>query len=197
MARMGFEVVGVDYIKDMVEKARANAARHGVAIQGLVQEISQLDVQLASFDLVVIFSAMYSSIPTRTRRVQMLKRIHDALKPGGYFLCQFILNPAIDLTRKAELARKAFALLTWGNRWFEKGDVIRGSEFLHIFLSEDELRSEFAAGGFEVLHFQSQEFGAWRGAVLQRPAWIPGTAGEISRPAYAGVPLAGCEGNLI
>ena len=169
LVQMGFEVVGVDFIKEMVEKARENAARHGVAIQGLVQEISQLEVPPTSFDLVVFARTMYSSIPTRTRRVQLLKTITNALKPGGYFLCQFILDPAMKVSRRAEVVRRAIALLTWGNRHYQKGDVLWGLEFSHIFLSEEELRSEFADSGFDVVYFQPQEFGTWRGAVLRRP----------------------------
>lgn len=168
LAKMGFEVVGVDFIRELVAKAEENAARHGVSIQGLVQEISQLEVPPASFDLGLIFAAMYSCIPTRGRRVEMLTRIKAALKPGGYFLCQFILEPDKRPDSRSELARKGFALLSWGNRWHEPGDVLRGTEFIHLFLSEDELRSEFAAAGFAVLYFQSEEFGTWRGAVLQR-----------------------------
>ena len=170
LAKMGFEVVGVDFIQELVAKAEENAARHGVSIQGLVQEISQLEVAPASFDLVILSAAMYSCIPTRRRRMEMLTRIKAALKPGGYFLCQFLLDPDSKLNRRAELARMAFALLTRGNRWHEPGDVLRGTEFMHLFLSEAELRSEFAAAGFAVLHFQSEKFGTWRGAVLQRLA---------------------------
>jgi ubiquinone/menaquinone biosynthesis C-methylase UbiE len=154
----------------LVAKAEENASRHGVSVQGLVQEFSQLEVPSASFDLAIIFAAMYSSIPTRERRVEMLQRIKAALKPKGYFLCQFILDPDHKPNRRAELARKAFALLIWGNRGHEPGDVIWGREFMHIFLSEGELESEFRAAGFEVLYFQPQEFGTCRGAVLQRPA---------------------------
>jgi SAM-dependent methyltransferase len=170
LAKMGFEVVGVDFIQELVAKAEENATRHGVFLQGLVQEISRLEVPPASFDLVLISAAMYSCIPTRERRVEMLTRIKSALKPGGYFLCQFILEPDKRPDSRAELARKAFALLSGGNRWHEPGDVLRGAEYMHLFLSEGELRSEFAAAGFAVLHFQSEEFGTWRGAVLQRPA---------------------------
>ncbi len=90
LAKIGFEVVGVDFIRDSVAKAEENASRHGVPIQGLVQEFSQLEVPSASFDLALILAAMYSSIPTRERRVEMLQRIKAALKPEGYFLCQFI-----------------------------------------------------------------------------------------------------------
>jgi len=159
-----------DFIQELVAKAEENATRHGVFLQGLVQEISRLEVPTASFDLVLISAAMYSCIPTRERRVEMLTRIKSALKPGGYFLCQFILEPDKRPDSRAELARKAFALLSGGNRWHEPGDVLRGAEYMHLFLSEGELRSEFAAAGFAVLHFQSEEFGTWRGAVLQRPA---------------------------
>jgi SAM-dependent methyltransferase len=171
LAKKGFEVVGVDFVKDLVAKAEKNAARHGVSIQGLVQEISQLEVPSASFDLALIFAAMYSSIPTLGRRLEMLQRIKAALKPEGYFLCQFLFDPDQKPNRRAELARQAFALLTWGNRWRQPGDVIWGREFMHTFLSEDELRSEFGAAGFEVLYIQPQEIGIVRGAVLQKPAF--------------------------
>ena len=162
LAKMGFSVVGVDFIQDLVAKAEEHATRYGVTIQGLVQEISQLEVPPASFDVVSLSPAMYSCIPTRRKRVEMLHRIKDALKPGGYFLCQFILDPGRKLNPRAELARKAFALITWGNRWYEPGDGLWGpSDFTHFFLSEGELRSEFAAAGFNVVYFQSREFGTW------------------------------------
>ena len=49
--------------------------------------------------------------------------------------------------------RRAFALFTLGNRTYEPGDVLWGNvEFIHGFQSEDELRAEFAAGGFRVAY---------------------------------------------
>lgn len=67
-----------------------------------------------------------------------------------------------------ELAKKIFALLTLGNRWYEPGDGLwLNAEFLHSFISEAEISGEFAAGGFEVvyLHFSEKEFSG--GAVLR------------------------------
>ncbi|HUW09084.1 MAG TPA: class I SAM-dependent methyltransferase [Anaerolineae bacterium] len=46
---------------------RANAERHGLHIEGLVQEISQLAVPAARFDVVWLSAAMYSCVPTRKR----------------------------------------------------------------------------------------------------------------------------------
>jgi len=159
LAQKGFEVVGVDFIPEMVEKAQEHAARRGVAITGLVQEIYELEVPPGAFDLAVIF-ATYSSIPTRKRRVDFLKRVKTSLKSGGYFLCGFLFESPRKPGAAAEALRKAVACLTRGYLEYEKGDTLWGAEFLHVFMSEEDLRQEFAQGGFEVLQLQlSQTFG--------------------------------------
>jgi hypothetical protein len=63
----------------MVERARETAARRGLTIEGLVQEISQLDVPAGCYDVVWLSTAMYSCVPTRAKRVEMLQRIGRAL----------------------------------------------------------------------------------------------------------------------
>lgn len=59
LAQMGFDVTGVDFVPGMVEKARENAAQRGVRIEGLVQEISKLDVPDGAYDVVWLCAAMY------------------------------------------------------------------------------------------------------------------------------------------
>jgi len=53
-------VTGVDFVPEMVHRAMENAAREGLMIQGLVGEISQLDLSPASFDIVWLGRSMYS-----------------------------------------------------------------------------------------------------------------------------------------
>lgn len=89
LARAGFLVTGVDFIPGMVEQAKANAEKAGVRLEGLVQEISGLDVAPESYDVVWLSAAMYSSVPTRRRRIAMLKRIHRALHPAATFSANF------------------------------------------------------------------------------------------------------------
>ncbi len=169
LAQMGFEVTGVDFVPEMVEKARKNAARHGVKIKGLAQEISKLDVPTGSYDVAWLSAAMYSCVPTRDRRVEMLQRISKALKPGGYFICQFRWDTRGGASRIWELVRKVVAFLTLGNLWYEKGDTLSNNiEFIHAFSQEDGLRSEFAEGGFEVLHLHLTEEILIGGAVLRK-----------------------------
>jgi SAM-dependent methyltransferase len=172
LAHLGFAVTGVDFIPELVEKAKENAAGRGVTIEGLVQEIAQLEVPPASYDLVWLGNLMYSAIPSRRRRVQMLRRIHQALTPGGHFICTFRWGPAHGFSSTAEFVRQAFAFLTLGNLWFEPGDDLNVFEFFHVFSSEAGLLSEFGEGGLTVLNLQVPE--GWKGgrggAVLQAPS---------------------------
>jgi hypothetical protein len=112
---------------------------------------------------------MYSCVPTRGRRVEMLKKINNALKPGGYFICQFRWATKDGPAHLWELVRKVVAFLTLGNLWYEKGDTLPNNiEFIHAFSREDEVRSEFAEGGFEVLHLHIAEEILLGGAVLKK-----------------------------
>jgi len=156
LARMGFEVTVVDFVPEMVRRLLDGASQLGLSIQGLVQEISQLQVPEGYYDLVWLANHMYSSIPTRQRRVAVLRRISRALKPNGIFFCSFNWDMRKRHGAIVELARKCFAILTYGNLDYEPGDRLSGNaEFLHAFSSEPELRLEFAEGGFEVLRLQT------------------------------------------
>jgi len=171
LGRMGFAITGVDFIPEMVAKAVENAGRHGIAVEGLVQEISSLDVPEAAYDVAWLSAAMYSCLPTRRRRVAMLRRIRRALRPGGFFVFQFHWSAGDRRSRRLELARRVFAGLTLGNLSYEPGDMLWGGvEFIHGFLSEAELRSEFAEGGFDITHLElpSAERGIRGGAVLRK-----------------------------
>lgn len=167
LARLGFRVTGVDFIPELVKNARANARERGVEIDGLVQEISELEVEAGSFDVVWLSAAMYSSIPTRARRRAMLGRIGRALAPDGYFLCQFAWDAA-GSAGPGRL-RRMLALATGGNLSFEPGDMLfMNREFSHVFSSESQLREEFEEGGFRVEEMLLPRSGNRGGAVLKK-----------------------------
>jgi SAM-dependent methyltransferase len=169
LARIGFEITGIDFAPEMVEKARENAIKRGVEISGLVQEISKLDVPAGAYDIAWLSAAMYSSVPTSKRRIKMLKRIEKALKPGGYFICQFHWNEKDKFSPKVEFVRRAFAYLTLGNMWYEKGDMFwHNKDFIHAFSSKNELKSEFESGGFKLVEIYIPAQGMRGGAVLQK-----------------------------
>jgi SAM-dependent methyltransferase len=174
LAQRGFQVTGVDFVPGMVEQAKAHAARHGVHLEGLVQEISRLDVAPASFDLAWLSARMYSCVPTRLRRVEMLRRIGQALRPGGCLICQFAWKPNLQISPRGWRLRRVLACLCWGYRQFEPGDMLWGdAEFLHVFGDENALRAEFVEGGFEVLHLEIPDSMGKGGAVLQKKGEVP------------------------
>jgi SAM-dependent methyltransferase len=153
----------------MVEQAQRHAARCGVALEAEVQDLAHLTLPPASFDAVALMAGMYSAFPTRQRRIGLLRQVRQVLQPGGYFLCQFFYQEDPHPRRGAEWVRKALAWLTLGNLTYERGDVLFGGrEFFHFFVSEPEVRQEFAEAGFAVYYLYLS--GNLSGAVLQAPA---------------------------
>lgn len=159
LAKRGFSVTGVDFVAGMVERAKAHAARQGAVIEGLVQEISRLDVAPEGFDMAWLSARMYSCIPTRQRRVRMLRRIAKALRAGGCFICLFHWDPQQKMDIRVLRMHRAVARLSFGHLQYEPGDRLWfNREFIHAFADETELRTEFAEGGFDLLHlFVSNE----------------------------------------
>jgi len=157
LAKMGFRVTGVDFIPDLVARAIENAERRGVSMDGLVQEISQLEVPDEAYDVVWLSRAMYSCVPGRQRRVAMVRRVAKALKPGGTFLCQFRMDPRMSPSKRGVRVRRLIAALTFGNRSYEAGDLLLFNiEFLHAFSSIEQVRGEIEDGGLEVIRFQQK-----------------------------------------
>jgi SAM-dependent methyltransferase len=153
LAKMGFSVTGVDFIPELVKFAQENAAKHGVHLDAQVGELAHLAPPPDTFDVVWLSDRMYSCLPTRKRRIEMLQRMHRALRPGGWFACMFYWFPLQKFSPRVDRLRKLFAYLSLGNLWYEPGDVLLGEiEFIHHFGDESELDSEFAEGGFKVIH---------------------------------------------
>jgi len=169
LARMGFQVTGVDYVAAMVDRAKKNAARRGVSIEGLVQEISELEVPASTFDIVWLSKEIYSCVPTRERRVEMLRRITHALKPGSFLICQFRLDPELRLTGKSILIRRLIAMCTLGNLKYEPGDTLwLNVEFVHAFASPEAIQAEIEEVGLSVVKMQTDRSPYRCGAVCKK-----------------------------
>lgn len=182
LAKKGFSVTGVDIVPDMVKIAQENALKHGVEIEGIVQEISKIDVPANFYDIVWFCSTLYSCVPTRKRRVEMLQRIRNTLKPEGYLSCQFHWNSYEEFPSKVEPVRKIFSYLTLGNLWYEKGDILWGNvEFIHSFSSENTLRSEFEEGGFKVIKINIPEEGIRGSAILRNASTSSSVTHDIKK----------------
>jgi len=170
LAKRGFQVTGVDFIPQMIELAKENARKNGVKVHTVVQEISRLNMPQQTYDLAWLSAGMYSCVPTKKRRVDMLKKIGTALKPGAYFIFGFLWNPQADHSRQIVFIKKLLAWLNLGYLQYEKGDALRyNQEFFHAFTSVEELQAEIRQAGFAVIDIQLTDYQHFAGAVVQKP----------------------------
>lgn len=154
LAKRGFNVTGVDFISEMVDKAVENGISAGIKIQGKVQEVTKLDFNPESFDVIWFSCSIYSSIPGRINRIKSLVRSGEILKTGGYIACFFYWTPHIKQGKNKWRLGKFISFLTFGNTKCEKGDILKDNiEFLHAFSDTNDLESEFESAGFEVVRF--------------------------------------------
>jgi len=169
LAKSGFAVTGVDFIREMVERSIANARERGVEILGEVQEISRMDFAPASFDAIWFSCSIYSSVPGKKSRIALLSRAGKSLAPGGRIVCFFYWNPSVNNGKIRWVAGKALSWITFGNTASERGDVLKNNqEFLHAFSREEDIRAEFEEAGFDVLRFVYPESSHNAGALLRK-----------------------------
>ncbi len=169
-ARQGLHVAVMDFSTQMLEQARNSMVQRQFTFEGWVGDITCLDAPHEQYDLVWTSMFLYSAVLTRARRVEMLRRIRNTLKPGGILVVSFHWQPNVWHGSKGVWARKVIAWLTLGNTGFENGDILFGTlEFRHAFRAEQDLRAEFTAGGFEILHLAVFDGMMRGGAVLCEP----------------------------
>jgi len=133
-AKQGFTVTGVDFVEEYLEISKKNAAKAGVTIKGIAGDISKVDLPKEHYNVIWFSISMYSAIPTRKRRIKMLKNIHDALTENGLLVCQFRINSAAHHTKKITWIKRIIGFFLLGNYSFESGDTLwMGIEFFHVF----------------------------------------------------------------
>ena len=92
LASLGWRVVGADYSRVAIGKARARAERDGVVVELLHADLVEYVPEPGASDLVLV---LYLHIPARERRL-VLERAARAVAPGGTFL--FVGHDLLNLT---------------------------------------------------------------------------------------------------
>ena len=83
LARHGFTVEAVDHSRTALDWAAVRAAEAGAVVSLLQQDVFQLDLAPASYDLVYDSGCFHHIAPHRRR--QYVELVVRALKPGGWF----------------------------------------------------------------------------------------------------------------
>ena len=154
LAAAGWQVTGLDFAPAMVEAARREAERRDVEVEFAIGDLRSHEVARGSLAGVVFTYDVYSFVPQRTTRLEVLRAIHDWLMPGGaVFLSARKLHSLYDrlILTLQWLARRRRPSLEWGDshtRWIT-GEGRLDRSFVHYF-TEAQLRHEIAAGGFRL-----------------------------------------------
>jgi cyclopropane fatty-acyl-phospholipid synthase-like methyltransferase len=94
LAKHGWDVVGVDFVKRAINLARQNAEQYGVRVDLRVDDVTRLDSVTGRFDLILDMGCFHS-LPPSTRQAYILK-IDQLLTDSGTFLLYFFMKSNPD-----------------------------------------------------------------------------------------------------
>ena len=149
LARRGLTVVGIDTSFLAVAAAQSRARETGIAANFHQASFLDLPYKPQNFDYALLSSSMYSTIPTRLGRQAWLRGLRRQLKPGGHAILSF----ALELSSRTGIrtARTSLSVaaskLPGANHAYQPGDEFLAGHFMHLFQTEDELRTELTEAG--------------------------------------------------
>ena len=189
LAELGFEVVGIDVAPQMIAAARRHALSDGKNIRFEVKSATDLDYSPHSFDYVFISEGVYSLIPTRDLRIDVLKKIGELLTPNGTLFLSALYGRNSVLSRVFLYSVfRRIAKPFWKKRLHsEPGDILVRYVFplgtasklcyLHLFKEAGEVLEEVSSAGLE--GFEDKQSGYW----IVRPMSDGNNQGPILREA--------------
>src|SRR6266446_3637483 len=95
-AQRGFNVTGVDRSPFLLDRARERASEAGVTVEFVAEDMRRFR-RPSSFDLACNLFTSFGYFENADEDLQVLRNIHESLKPGGVFV--------IDVISKERLAR--------------------------------------------------------------------------------------------
>ena len=103
LAKLGYKVLGMDSSENMIRVARENATKEGISIDFLLGDFMDLSLPDRNFDYCMLSSSMYSIIPTRKIRIEVLSKIRSVLKDNGLVIVHSLFNSRRGKERLYEL----------------------------------------------------------------------------------------------
>ncbi|MCB1322438.1 MAG: class I SAM-dependent methyltransferase [Leptospiraceae bacterium] len=142
LAGQGWQVHAVDAMESIINSNLRTRAPDG-ALKEIEYSQGKLPFALEKmqtmYAAIVICHGMYSTIPGRELRGNLLEELVRLTSDGGRILVSALLRPPGN--PQSYFRRRRWARLLWGNRKLEQGDVFVG-EFLHFFPDQEALLNE-------------------------------------------------------
>lgn len=154
LARCGFDVVGFDATKDLVDAGSAHLASIGLSATILHAEAGDTPSGIGQFDGLMIGRGAYHHIPGASGRVNFLRTCTRHLRENAPVLIgDFLLrSPTQKGARRASTIAAAINRMRRSTFSIAPGDILH-SGFFHRFLPE-EIRDEMNRAGLELVQFE-------------------------------------------
>ena len=170
-AKKGFKVTGIDISENMIKVAKEESRIYNFDIDFDVCSVTDIDkYESLSFDYIVFTRALYSYIPEKNLRIEVLKKAKKLLANNGFIAISGYIVKRKWYQREniSNFIRRNITSKIYGLRNnIEKGDFIvdrvspvlsKGTCFCHFFSSKDEIRDEIEKAGLKVKELWKENF---------------------------------------
>jgi hypothetical protein len=170
LAKKGYRVDGFDSSRELTEVHRSFMNRE--SLSGNVWLAASGSVPKDIEDVyggVIVGWAAYGHIPGRKNRVRFLRAVRSHAAIGAPLLLSFF--PRGERSRRYNLTygvARRLRTLRGSDDEVEYGDILHQGAFLHLF-TEDEIQSELAEAGFELIEYSRVPFAHAVGLAAKLP----------------------------
>lgn len=153
IAQKGYRVVGLDIHVNALRWAQQRANTKDTQVWFLQASFLAIPAMPACMDYILLPSVMYSAIPGRQERQTWLRSIQTYLKPQGHAILNFMVLREAEtrIQRLTQCLARWLIQLPGANKSYQPGDACSQGHFLHLFATEEEVRSELSETGATIL----------------------------------------------
>jgi len=90
LAKMGFDVIGIDINPKMIKAANKIKKKYNIKnVKFVCKDASLMKIKKNYFDYILIMNNSLEHIVSETKRKSVIKKAYDSLKNGGFFITSF------------------------------------------------------------------------------------------------------------
>lgn len=147
LAKRGLKTVGIDQVPESIRFANDHARKNHLSAEFLEGEINQFEIGGRKFDYAFMLNVVYSYLPSREYRIEVLRKIRRVLIPNGLCILNFVTQKPNLLEIRWYPYLRVVARL-FGSH-YEPGDrVLGGNNFIHFFHGPEAVLLEGREAGF-------------------------------------------------
>src|SRR3989344_2695216 len=134
--KMGFKIIGIDFVPMMIESAKKIAKELNLKIDYRVGDATDIKFDENSFDYALFSNQGWTQIPGSENRLKALEEVHKILKKDGIFI--FTAHPRV-----------------FNRETSDKQRTYKTQQYIHI-PSVQEVEREINQAGFKILEMNGR-----------------------------------------